>query len=609
MILKEKLKKYFSLILHHAHIMKFPILILYLIISLRLNAQAGHFDIYKHEKVYVHLNKLVYVAGESMRYKVYVVDLATPDQKPCSKILYFTLTGIKDKNVVNWRINLDDNPELSYFKIPGDIKPGMYILNAYTNWMRNDPSDIFSQNLLILSLSQATPNALMVTGSADTTIIRPVSPVHNDYALKVRTAKNSFAVNEKVQMEVSMSSGHLDTVKANLSISVSIKTPFNEILEDKDIESSLHVSSGPGGQPTASDKVEMVKRDVNVAPKIHMMEDKAFALSGRIKNRKDSSLLVNGQILVSVIDTVAPHIIYSHTDSSGRFLIYISKLCDNKELYLQIVGQSRNTDYIWEFDNKMFDPGHQIFKPYIVKSDEIAFLNSVNNMRLVEAVYANPPKRNSVMPFLTGENFFSPPDLTVFPSDYVDLVNFKEIAENIVPLIKFTMRNNEYNLQIINSKSSNWFESKTLLLNGVPFTDLAYLATLGTKDIRRIEVITTNFFIGEMTRPALLSIYTTDGKVPELYIKNNTVVYKNTVITNGIGAEFNSVDSTSMSREHLPDFRNDLYWNPDVTISNKKNLLIEFPASLLTGLFTIKIQGLTLDGFPVSATASFEVKE
>ena len=231
----------------------------------------------------------------------------------------------------------------------------------------------------------------------------------------------------------------------------------------------------------------------------------------------------------------------------------------------------------------------------MLKPDEITFLSSANNIRLIEAVYANQSLKNKTKSVVNSFNYFSPPDMLIYPGDYSDLVNFKEIVENILPIVKFAMHNNEYVLQILNSKSGVWVESKTILLNGVPFTDLSYVATLGTKDIRRIEIINSNFFIGELTRPVLLSIYTNDNKVPELYLKNFTIPYKNTVITNGMAGEIDTHDSARISKEHSPDFKNTLFWKPDARISNRRNLIIEFPASMLTGMFTVKVQGLTLE--------------
>jgi len=580
------------------------ILTLFVIIPFRVNGQ---------EVVYVHLDKLVYVTGESIRYKVYTVDAAKPGQKPCSKILYFTLTGTNDKNGVNWRINLEDKPVSGYFLIPADIKSGIYVLNAYTNWMRNGPADsFFSQKLLIMNLSETTPATMMIPGTGDTAKVHPATSVNHEYALRLRTSKSSYTVNEKVKLEIDLESEHQNAGSADLSISVSAETPFKDLLEEKDIVSCLPINSESEDRSkisrTPDDHTGSKKYETGIVPCLYRMEDKGFILTGWIKSRKDNSPLAEGKILLAVTDSISPRIIYTATDSDGEFVFYLSKMYDNKELILQLENKSKGADYYWELDKKTGSAGHREYNSYLLRTNETDFLNTAKNIRLVDAIYAKKHLQNQQEAVLTASNYFSPPDMVIYPGDYMDLVNFKEIADNIIPLVKFSIRNNDFNLQVFNNRTSVWNENNMVLLNGIPFTDLAYISTLGTKDIKRIEIITSNFFVGDLTFPGLVSVYTYDNKVPEIYIKNKTFSYKNTVMTDGTAGENLASENAGILGEHYPDFRNTLYWKPDVTVTNKNIWVVEFPVSMLTGKFTINVEGLTTEGYPVSGTTSFEVK-
>jgi hypothetical protein len=614
MNLKEELNKSSMMALHRSSMVILIILILYITVSLRIAGQSYQHYTLNHEMVYVHLDKLVYVAGESMRYKVYAVDAATPGKKPCSKILYFTLTGTENKNVLNWRINLQDKRVSGYFTIPADIKSGTYVLNVYTNWMRNGSADsLYTQNLLIMNLSESIPNTLLYFSPGDTAIVYPATSDHNGFALNLRTSKSYYSVNENVRLEIKLESENRNTTGADLSISVSAETPFKELLKEKDIVSCLHTYTEPDDKSSISDNhaeyTGLIKEEINKVPCSYRMEDKGFILTGWIKSRKDNSPLTDGKILLSVIDSISPRILYSRIDSAGEFLFYLSNMYDNNELILQLAGQSKTADYYWELDKKIVNANLRAYSPYLLKSDEIAFLNTVKNIRLIDAVYANQPVRNQQEADITGANYFSPPKVVIYLREYADMVNFKEIADNIIREVKFSVRNNGFYLQVLDTRSAMWKENNIVLLNGVPFTDLAYISTLGTKSIKRIEVITSDFFIGDLTFPGLVSIYTYDNKVPGIYLKNNTFSYKNFVITDGTVGETDAEKIAGVSGGHYPDFRNTLYWKSDATITNNSNLVVEFPASRLTGIFTINVQGLTAEGFPVSATASFEVKE
>jgi hypothetical protein len=57
-----------------------------------------------------------------------------------------------------------------------------------------------------------------------------------------------------------------------------------------------------------------------------------------------------------------------------------------------------------------------------------------------------------------------------------------------------------------------------------------------------------------------------------------------------------------------PDFRQLLYWNPDLEISPGHNPPTEFYASDHSGNYTIRIEGITSGGVPVSVSAKIKVK-
>jgi len=339
------------------------------------------------------------------------------------------------------------------------------------------------------------------------------------------------------------------------------------------------------------------------------MENRAFILSGSVKSRKDNTPLANGSIILSVIDSISPRILYSRTDSLGNFLFYLSHLFDNRELILQAGDLSIRNGYTWELDNKIVAANHRTYKPYRMNDEEKEFLNTTRNIRLIEAVYATSEVTHPPETTFEATNYFSPADRIVYPGEYAELVNFKEIADNILPEVKFALRNDNYFLQVFNPKSAVWNECYMVLLNGIPFTDLTYIATLGTKAIERIEVIMSNFFLGDLTLPGLVSIYTYDRKVAENYLKNNTLRYENTVITDGSSGGFVAEEPGYVFSDHYPDFRHTLLWKPDVQVTGSENLVIEFPVSKLSGTYQINVRGLTSLGYPLSTSATFEVNE
>jgi hypothetical protein len=554
------------------------------------------------EMVYVHLDKQIYVTGEAIRYKVYIIDTSSPSLQPCSKILYFTLTGTDEKPVANWRINLLDRPVFGSFVLPRDIKSGMYLLRAYTNYMRNDPTDSFlAQKLLIINLAETTPAGFRIFSADEGTAGSSDTASEQKNILKVKALKPSYSANEQAQVELDLENEMPQGVTADVSLSVSADGPFRDILRQNDI---IYAFSLNDRMPATSAKT--------TTSCLYRTEDRGFMLTGMAKRRADKSPVASADVLLSVIDSIAPSILYARTDSTGRFLFFLGRSYDNKDLILQLLqpgNHQKNQEFFLELDKKDITADHPDIIPYELQDNESAYMNTVKNIRLINAIYIDQPASNDRETIEPGINYFGPPNVIIYPEDYASMVNFKDMADNILPVVKFSQRSSVFNLQLLNSGTGLWEESNMVLLNGVPFTDIAYISTLGTKDIKRIEIITTNFLLGNMSFAGLISIYTHDHKIPDTYLRNNAVGYQNTVIPAGVTGETAIESGTADRGDHYPDFRNTLCWRPDLALTGKQPLVVTFPVSKLTGVYTIKVQGLTSAGQPVSASTTFEVKE
>jgi hypothetical protein len=552
-------------------------------------ASAGFSPV--NERVYVHLDKQVYVAGESIKYKVYFLNGASDQGAPCSKILYFSLMDASGRSRADWRINLGARSVSGCYTIPADINPGMYYLRVYTNLMRNGPADrICSQNLLILNLSKAIPDTVMSCLSGCSVAQPGTKDLTGGSVLIVRTSKEAYSAGETVRLEIDPGSMQQLDTSADLSVSVSLVTPLEKLIPEADMAACLESTANKS-------KAEVPCR--------YRLENKGFILAGQIKNRFTLTSLAHENMLLSVIDSIAPRILYTQTDSIGAFHFYLSNLYDNKDLILQLVENSRNADYLWDIDRKVPAIHQDTLTPYVWQMEETAFLNTVKDLSLIEAVYEKETSRVFPANNIGETNYFMSADVIVYPADYSDLVNFKEITDNIIPCVKFMKRNDVFSLQIMSEKSGLYRESNMVLLNGVPFTDMNYIATLGTKEIRRIEVITRNYLLGDLTLPGLVSVYTNDNRIPENYIKSSTYFYRNVVVPNDTGKVH---AAENKAEEHFPDFRSTLYWNPQISISGKESLVFEFPASRLKGIFSVKVRGIVGQSHPVSNDTFFEVK-
>ena len=68
-------------------------------------------------------------------------------------------------------------------------------------------------------------------------------------------------------------------------------------------------------------------------------------------------------------------------------------------------------------------------------------------------------------------------------------------------------------------------------------------------------------------------------------------------------------ETTNQSSSRIPDFRNVLYWSPDIQIDSKGKKTISFYTSDQENAYTVFIQGLSASGKAGSTTFNIQVKK
>jgi len=89
------------------------------------------------EKVYLHLDKELYLQGQSIWYKAYVITEPYSTLDTLTNNLYVELVDARSKIIERQTLFLKAGLGYGSFDLPQDINSGLYYLRAYTNWMRN----------------------------------------------------------------------------------------------------------------------------------------------------------------------------------------------------------------------------------------------------------------------------------------------------------------------------------------------------------------------------------------------------------------------------------------------------------------------------------------
>jgi hypothetical protein len=143
---------------HNADIIKTTLLPLALLLLCpRGNAQVlqevqNSFNQYKQtalqEKIFVHTDKITYLPGEIIWFKIYCVD--GNDHKPLnlSKVAYVEVLDAGQAPVIQAKVALKNGIGIGSLYVPVTVNSGNYKFRAYTNWMKNFSPDFYFEKMI-----------------------------------------------------------------------------------------------------------------------------------------------------------------------------------------------------------------------------------------------------------------------------------------------------------------------------------------------------------------------------------------------------------------------------------------------------------------------------
>jgi len=95
------------------------------------------------EKIFMHINKSFYVAGEILWFKIYCTDGSTNKPLNLSKIAYVELVDENHNAVVQSMVELNNGTGNGSLYLPFSLNNGHYVIRSYTSWMKNFDSGYF----------------------------------------------------------------------------------------------------------------------------------------------------------------------------------------------------------------------------------------------------------------------------------------------------------------------------------------------------------------------------------------------------------------------------------------------------------------------------------
>ncbi len=549
-------------------------------------------NFYSDETVFISTNATTFVTGETLYYKLNCLKLSNKTPSNVSKIAYVELIDSDKKTVFKNKIYLENtNGQGDYF-ISTNVKTGNYKLIGYTNWMLNQTVDPFFQiDIVIINPFQTAENQTGTSIAPTNTMLVPITPIQtaqNNF-LKLNLNKKTFTNREQVSVNITA----LTEITNNGNYSFSVRK-----LED--LPSTKQITAEEFSK-TAS-KIEAI----NKANKIILPELRGEMITGKITCKNNPNDIQNINIGLSIPGKSFTFKAVK-TDKNGNFIFNLDKPYYNSSVNIQVIDDKRFNYTVTLNTPSEIDYSKLNFQPNINITSALSenLLNRSIASQIENAYYNK--KIDHIQKTKSTSAFYEPIAKEYLLDDYTRFSTLKETAIEIVKEMYYEQKGKNFSLHLRDPSIYTQIPEQALvLIDGLLIQNTNELFEYNMKNIDKISVIPGQYYLGPKAFNGVISFTT---KTQD-YVSTQTGSYilEASTLTLAVKKEYFTPDYSDKSmNERIPDYRYQLLWLPQITLTSIENP-ISFYTSDVTGTFEITLEGFTDQGIPVSLKDTFEVQ-
>jgi len=503
-----------------------------------------------------------YITGETIRYRAFY---RPPDAELAgewSRVLYVELIQPNGTTLVQGKVRIDTLGAAGSLVIPEGLSSGTYYLKAYTRWMRNcGPEgyaytslriyDPFNEEVLPVDSADWESKAawqMMGRGEVDAADV-----------LECSLAKEQFGTREEVSLNLKW---NMDRAPADLTVSVS--------------RMGLHGNQSyyrNGCEAASGDKEEILP------------EMQGLSLTGQVV-KSGGSPAPYATVYVSVLGE-EKDFFCNYSDSAGRFYFSLPDYKGKRELFVS----AYHPDFpgVELLIDRDFSQDRLNLPSYPVQLNDslTAIITEMSvNAQVAEQYY---PSREPVQESRAPEEllFYGHPAFTIKFDDFIKLPNLAEYFLEVVPQVSVKRSQGIRRLVVLGEHPDLSIYSPLLMIDGVAIFDVEAVLAVSPRLIDRLEIVNAPYIRGNVTFGGIISLIS----------KNNDLGYID-LPSSGLLVDYQMLDLPREDPEmqgigdpRMPDVRNTLYWNPELSPSPGTDQHITFRTSDLKGGYEILIRG------------------
>ncbi len=534
------------------------------------------------ELIYLHTDRENYLAGETIWFKIYVVDQSDGTLSNISKVAYLEIIDSTNKPVIQEIIEISEGVGSGGIYLPLALLTSGYKVRCYTKWMRNfGPSSFFEKKLSIVNpMRQTGHEGILQGGGRDPYLAQPQHKtfLNEKFNLEVSLNKAVFAKRELVNVKINVD--EIGLVNASISV-------FRMDSLDK------------YKNPIIIDYISLVSDE-----KIHFISDTLFIPEyegGIFAGSLSCEEKVPSEQEVYLFSRQRNSFFYvTKSDTKGNFIFFT----DQTESYPNITSFGSDSSACTNFMiAPLFSGKHSSkeIEPFLITNRDLKKINDRSvYMQIRNAERKKHFKYDSVS---EAASFFGDGSINYQLDDYTRFSSLETSIREFVSHIAIRKKKSGLSIRVKNEKGNEFFEEEPLiLLDGVPVSHFETVGKLDPYGIERIEILPDSYIIGNTTFQGVVGIFSK---------KKNQVLnpdyFQFSTFSRKVEPVFMQYNAQASKNDSSPDLRTLLYWNAEL-ILDKNSSDLTFFTSDISGIYKGVIQGIGEFGLTAYAEFTFTVK-
>jgi hypothetical protein len=558
--------------------------------------QAGKPEKFVTEHVLLQTDRELYLSGETIWFKMYVLVAQQNRLSDFSEVGYLELVGPDGVAISRMKTLLQDGQCSGTVKLPATMNSGRYVLRAYTQGLRNSGEESFARVSLII-LNPEQPLVRSTDDGAPTApedrpkgAFKAVSP--EDYLhIDIQSVQTDVPQRGEVTLEITTKDATGRPVPAQLSLAAALPSPAG---------ATDRVLFPVAGATEADVVFPVPPMTVAFTP-----ETEGMGLRGRVVNQETGAGEPGTEVYLSFPGKTA--LTYAtKTDEAGRFSFLLPKMYGLRPMVVQ-VRPKEGVNLVVELADEFHETKPAEVAPFVLPPE----WTDLAQQALVNAQVRQSYQAFDPPPVYMAENkfdsipFFGRPDVQYFLDDFTRFP-LPEFFFEVATEVKVRGKYGNEELAVLNEWIHEEGELPPLLLvDGVPVFDQRTFLKINNQLIASTEVVTNPFWLNPVLFDGVIQITSFEGDarcftLPPTALRRSFLAFLPE-------QQFDTPDYEQNPDSRLPDFRNTLYWNPNIQTDDQGRATVRFYVSDAVGEYEVRVEGMSGSGLLGSASDALRV--